>query len=204
MALQTKSESEGICMTEAEYLASEAHSEIRREYINGCAYAMAGATRNHISIAANVLGEFRNHLKGTPCEAVQSDLRVKVSKDYVYPDVVVDCNNTNKDGLTDTPVIIVEVLSKSTRKRDLTTKLIQYINLPSLQEYVLIEQDIVRVQVLRKKNGWKPEEYSLGDPITLESIELTLAVEDIYDRVDNNEINEFRQEKLALATLMPL
>ncbi|WP_394752582.1 Uma2 family endonuclease [Crenothrix sp.] len=191
-------------MTEAQYLASEPHSEIRREYIDGYAYAMAGATRNHISISANVLGELRNHLKGTPCEAVQSDLRVKVSKDYVYPDVLVDCNNTNKDGLTDAPVIIVEVLSKSTRKRDLTTKLIQYINLPSLLEYVLIEQDIVRVQVLRKKNDWKPEEYSLGDSITLDSIELTLAIEDIYERVDNNEINEFRQEQLALSALTPL
>ncbi len=199
MALQPKSESEGICMTEAEYLVSEPHSETKREYIDGRAYAMAGATRNHLRISANVLGEFRNHLKGTPCEAVQSDLKVKLSKDYVYPDVVVDCNNTNKDGLTDNPIIIVEVLSKSTRKRDLTIKLIQYINLPSLQECVLIEQDIVRVQVLRKKNAWKLEEYSLGDSITFESIELTLTVEDIYERVDNNEINEFRQEKLEVS-----
>jgi len=198
MALQPNVDSEGIEMTEAEYLSSEPDSEVRREYIDGRAYAMAGASTNHIRISANILGEFRSHLKGTPCEALQSDLKVKIAKNYVYPDVVVVCNNTNKDGLSDTPMIIVEVLSKSTRKRDLTTKLIQYINLPSLQEYVLIEQDIVFIRIFRKKNDWKPEEYYLGDPIIFEAIELTLMAEDIYDRVDNNEINEFRQEKLAL------
>ncbi|MEQ1638558.1 MAG: Uma2 family endonuclease [Methylococcales bacterium] len=202
MALQPKSESEGTAMTEAEYLGTEPDSEVRREYIDGRAYAMAGATRNHISISANILRKFGNHLEGTPCEAVQSDLKVKVAQNYLYPDIVVDCNNTNNDGLANAPLMIVEVLSTSTRKRDLTTKLLQYINLPSLQEYVLIEQDIVRIQVLRKKNNWKYEEYSLGDLITFEAIDLTLNVEDIYDRVNNNEVNEYRKAKLVQEPLV--
>ncbi|SJM95674.1 conserved hypothetical protein [Crenothrix polyspora] len=197
MALQPYAESIGISMTEAEYLASEPDSEVRHEYIVGRAYAMAGATTNHNRITANVLGELRNHLKGTPCEAFASDTRAKVTKDYYYPDVVVVCNHMEEKGITSTPMIIVEVLSQSTRKRDLTTKLLQYINLPSLQEYVLIEQDIVRIQVLRKRTDWKPEEYSLGDSITFESINLTLPSEEIYDRVDNKEINEFRQTKFV-------
>ncbi len=75
---------------------------------------------------------------------------------------------------------------------DTTTKLIRYVNLPSLQEYVLIEQDIVSVQVLRRNNAWKSEYFYLGDSVTFESIGLILSVEEIYDRVDNQEMNELR------------
>lgn len=94
------------------------------------------------------------------------------------------------------PVIIVEVLSKSTRRIDLTKKLIKYINLPSLLEYVLIEPEIVSIQVLRKNNHWMSEYYFLGDSVTFESIGLTLTVEEVYDRVDNQDMNEFREQTL--------
>jgi Uma2 family endonuclease len=100
------------------------------------------------------------------------------------------------DYFSTSPVLIVEVLSNSTRKRDLTTKLLQYINLPSVQEYVLIEQDIVSVQVLRRSNHWQSEYFFLGDSVTFESVDLTLTVEDVYDRVDNEDMNEFRQHPL--------
>ena len=182
-------------MTEAEYLEAELVSEIKHEYIDGQTYAMAGAGSNHNRIAVNVAGEFRNHLKGTPCETFMADLKVRLGQDYVYPNVMVDCNPQKSDNLfADSPVIIVEVLSKSTRKIDTTVKLIRYINLPSLQEYVLIEHDIVSVQVLRKANDWKTEYYYLGDRVTFSSIGLSLAVEEIYDRVENGELQEFRDQ----------
>ncbi|MDF1583063.1 MAG: Uma2 family endonuclease [Methyloprofundus sp.] len=73
---------------------------------------------------------------------------------------------------TETPSIIVEVLSKSTRRMDETTKLMSYINIPSVQEYVLIEQDIVDIQVLRRTEGWLPRHYFLGDEVLFESIDL--------------------------------
>ena len=60
----------------------------------------------------------------------------------------------------------------------------------------MIEQDFVQVQVLRKSTDWKYEFYFLGDSITFESIDLTLTVEEIYDRVNNDEMNEFRQQTL--------
>lgn len=184
----------GVFLTEAEYLASEPDSEIKREYIDGQVYAMAGAGYNHNCIAANILGEFRNHLKGTPCATFMADIKVRLGRDYVYPDVLVDCSKMAGDDLfSSAPVIIVEVLSRSTRKTDTTTKLIRYINLPSLQEYVLIEPDIVSVQVLRRANHWLSEYYFLGDDVTFTSIGLTLKVEDIYDRVDNRDINEYRE-----------
>ena len=88
--------------------------------------------------------------------------------------------------------MIVEVLSKSTRRLDLTTKLIQYLNIPSLEEYVLIEQDSACVQLLRRSNHWRPEFFFLGDSVTFSAIDLTLGVVAIYDRVDNDELNEFR------------
>lgn len=185
-------------LSEEEYLASEPQSPVKREYIDGQAYAMAGAGYNHNCIAANILGEFRNHLKGTPCASFMADIKVKIGRDYVYPDVVVDCSKMTGDAMFSTaPVIIVEVLSRSTRRTDTTTKLLRYINLPSLQEYVLIEQDIVSVQVLRRSNNWLSEYYFLGDEVHFASIGLSLKVEEIYDRVDNADINEFRQAALA-------
>lgn len=185
---------ENIYLSEEEYLATEPASEVKREYIDGQVYAMAGAGYNHNCISANMLRELGNHLKGTPCATFMADIKVRLGKDYVYPDVLVDCSKMSGDDYFSTsPVIIVEVLSRSTRKTDTTTKLIRYINLPSLQEYVLIEPDIVSVQVLRRSKHWMPEYFFLGDAVRFESIGLTLPVADIYDRVDNTDMNEFRQ-----------
>jgi Uma2 family endonuclease len=198
MALQSKLDTEVFCMSEADYLSSELNSEVKHEYINGRVCAMAGASHNHSRIAGNIFGEFRNYLKGKPCEAFMADTKVKAGQNYFYPDVMVDCNAlSGTNYYTETPMIVVEVLSKSTKKQDLTTKLVQYLNVPSLQEYVLIEQDSVAVQILRKRNHWQSEYYFLGDVVTFEAIGLTLSVEDIYGRVDNSEMNEFRQMQLA-------
>ena len=194
-----KKDYDSIYLTEEEYLATEVASEVKREFIDGQVYAMAGAGYNHNCISANVLREFNSHLKGTPCATFMSDMKVRLGKNYVYPDVVVDCDKmAGNDYFSTAPVIIVEVLSRSTRKMDTTVKLLRYINLPSLQEYVLIEPDIVSVQVLRKSNNWLSEYYFLGDLVTFESIGLTLMVEEIYDRVDNTDVNEFRQEQQLL------
>ncbi|MCQ8130638.1 Uma2 family endonuclease [Methylomonas rivi] len=185
---------ENIYLSEEEYLATEPASEVKREYIDGQVYAMAGASYNHNCISANMLRELGNHLKGTPCATFMADIKVRLGKDYVYPDLLVDCSKMSGDDYFSTsPVIIVEVLSRSTRKTDTTTKLIRYINLPSLQEYLLIEPDIVSVQVLRRSKHWMPEYSFLGDAVRFESIGLTLPVADVYDRVDNTDMNEFRQ-----------
>lgn len=184
---------ESIFLTEEEYLATETTSDIKREYIDGQVYAMAGAGYNHNCISVTIARKFANHLEGSPCATFMSDMKVRLGKDYVYPDVLVDCGKMSGDDyFSNSPVIIVEVLSKSTRKIDTTEKLIRYINLPSLQEYVLIEQDFVSVQVLRKSNHWQPEYYYLGDSVNFVAIGLTLTVEEIYDRVDNADMNEFR------------
>lgn len=191
-------------ISEEEYLASEQVSDIRHEYIGGQVYAMAGAGYNHNCIAANIMRKFGNHLEGTPCATFVADMKVRLGKDYVYPDVLVDCGKLSGDDyFANSPVIIVEVLSPSTRKTDTTTKLIRYINLPSVQEYVLVEQDFVSVQVLRRSQHWQPEYFYLGDAVTFAPIGLTLAVEEIYDRVDNKDMNEFRMQQSVLTADMP-
>jgi len=193
MALQKLHEE--IDLTEEEYLKSELTSDIRHEFIEGRIYAMAGAGYNHNCIAGNVFGNLRNYLRGKPCTPFMADMKVRLGKDYVYPDVVVDCSKmSGADTYSENPLLIVEVLSRSTRKTDATIKLLRYINLPSVQEYVMIESDFVSVQVLRRHNHWLSEYYFLGDSVTFESIGLTLKVEEIYDRVDNADMNEFRQE----------
>jgi Uma2 family endonuclease len=181
-------------VSENDYLQSEKSSAVKREYLDGRIYAMAGASHNHNFISGNVYRKFGNHLEGSHCAPFMSDTKVRIGKDYVYPDVLVDCGNlAGDDYFSTTPIIIVEVLSKATRKTDVTTKLLRYINLDSLQEYVLIEQDIVSVQVLRRSKHWLSEYYFLGDSVNFASINLTLRVEEIYDRVDNSDMREFRQ-----------
>ena len=179
-----------------EYLETELKRETKHELINGVVHAMAGASANHATIAFNIARKMGNHLEKTPCRIFVADMKVKVGSSLFYPDVLVDCEfDESQTYFTDSPVIIVEVLSKSTRRIDESTKLISYINIPSLQEYVLIEQDYVDIQVIRRSEGWLPRHYFLGDEITFESIDLSLAVEDIYSRVNNSDMIDFLASK---------
>ena len=92
---------------------------------------------------------------------------------------------------TESPIIIVEVLSKSTRRTDQTIKRTAYLQIPTLLEYVLIEQDIVDIEVVRKSEGWQSKHYFLGDSVHFDALGITLSVEEIYDRVDNEDMREW-------------
>ena len=172
------------------YLQGERSSEIRHEYIEGVAYAMAGASVNHNQITVNLLTSLMIHLRGKECRPFSSDLLVKTGKErYRYPDVVVVCNEQFLDEYsTDSPVLIVEVLSKGTRQRDRQEKRLEYLQLPSLMEYMLIEQDTVEVEVFRRSQGWQPSYYYWGDTVVLESVDLSITVTEIYERVRNEEV----------------
>ncbi len=179
-----------------DYLKEELNREIKHELIDGHVVAMTGTSANHQRISTNITRKFGNHLENKPCEPFSSDMKVKVGENFFYPDVLVDCNFDESEPYhTESPIIIVEVLSKSTRKRDETSKLISYLNILNLQEYVMIEQDYVDVEVLRRKDNWLPKHYFLGDEVTFESIELSLSVEEIYHRVNNEDMFEFLNMK---------
>ena len=181
-------------VSETEYLAGEKIAETKHEYIDGEVFAMAGASASHNRISLNVATLFNVHLDGKPCQPYMSDMKIKVSTKYFYPDVLVDCSGLADDShVTEKPTLIVEVLSKSTRRMDETTKRIAYTQIDSLLEYVLIEQDFVDIEIIRRRTGWQSERFYLGDSLTFESIALTLTVEDIYARVNNPELVEWRQ-----------
>ena len=175
-----------------EYLKDEIAREVKHELIDGQIYAMAGASANHDRISGTLYAEFKHHLKNLTCEPFGSDMKVKAGSKFFYPDVIVDCQfDESQPYYTKSPIIIVEVLSKSTRRIDETTKRFSYINIPSLEEYILIEQDIIDIEVIRRSEGWLSKHYFLGDKVHFKSIDLTLTVEEIYHRVQNEEMLEF-------------
>ena len=175
-----------------DYLAGEETADTKSEYIDGGIYAMSGASANHNRIAGNIHTAFNVHLKGKPCQPYSADMKVNIGSQYFYPDVMVDCSDLPGDcQVTQTPVIVVEVMSKSTRRMDETVKRLAYMQIPAVQEYLLIEQDFVDIEIVRRSNGWLPEHYYLGDEFTLNSIGLTLRVEDVYDRVQNSDMAEW-------------
>lgn len=175
-----------------EYLAGELISDIKHEYIDGEVYAMTGTSINHgriISVMMRLLG---NHLANTPCDVFAADIKVKAQNNFFYPDLIVDCQKLNGEVyVSEAPLIIVEVLSKSTRKQDQTLKRLAYQGLPSLQEYVLIEQDFVDIEICRRSNHWQSEHFYLGDQVYFSAIDLSLPVEQIYARVDNEDMQAF-------------
>ena len=191
-------------ITEEEYLKGELTSEIKHEYIDGYVYAMSGASKNHDRIALYLLRKFGNHLEKSPCEPFTSDMKVKVGTKYFYPDVTVVCDDkTQAEYYTESPAILVEVLSKSTRRRDEKLKRMIYQTIPTLQEYVLIEQDFVDVEVCRRSEGWVSNHFFLGDEVTFESIGLTVPVEEIYARVENEDVRMYFEEKQAVLAESP-
>jgi Uma2 family endonuclease len=184
-------------ITEQDYLGGELASDLKHEFIDGQVYAMTGTSDDHNRISVNVLSEFRQQLKGQPCEPFMADMKLKAAENIYYPDVMVICQPDDADTklVKHGPAIIVEVLSPSTRRTDLTIKKEAFLNLPSLQEYVVIEQASCQVLVFRRKDNWGASYYFLGDTIAFESIDVSLSVEEIYDRVVNDDMTAFLREK---------
>lgn len=101
-----------------------------------------------------------------------------------------------QNGYSEDALIIVEVLSKSTRRTDQTIKRLRYQGLANLQEYVLIEPEFVDVEICRRKNHWQSERYYMGDEVYFAAIDLTLTVEQIYARVINEDtVNDYEEQE---------
>lgn len=182
--------------TVEEYLAFERKSEEKHEYSGGKIIAMAGASREHNLIGTNIGTEIRFRLKGKPCETYISDMRVRVkSNRYCYPDVVIACDkpqfaDDDFDILLN-PVIVVEILSASTKFRDKTEKLEEYRKIDSLKECLLIEQSKIFIEhyIKQTPNQWLLRIYENADEIlNLESIGCEIPLSDIYLQVEFGEI----------------
>jgi len=185
-----------------DFLAGEPASEVKHEYVDGRIFTMAGAKANHNRITRNLSALLWNTLADKPCEPFSSDMLLQTAENqYRYPDVMVVCDTdeANDDYVRGNPTLIVEVLSKSTRRLDKTEKRNEYIALPSLQEYILIEQDIAEIEVQRRSNQWQSEYFYLGQDILLESVGVTVSVEEIYQRVDNGDMESYLKKKTQAA-----
>ncbi|MGE5659108.1 MAG: Uma2 family endonuclease [Actinomycetota bacterium] len=176
-------------MTPEEYLEWEAKQELRHEYIDGEIIAMTGGSLPHNDIALNFYTALRPHLRQKGCRVNVSDVKVQANQDsrYFYPDLVVSCHpdDLKSRQFINYPKVIVEVLSPSTASYDRTKKLRYYRQIPSLQEYVLVDSEEIAVEVYHRGEGkmWHYYEYEDGDAIALESIEFECAIELLYEGV---------------------
>jgi Uma2 family endonuclease len=134
----------------AEYLELERKAERKSEYFQGEMFAMAPVNQRHGLIVTNLAGELSQQLKAKPCSVYSSNLRLRANGLYTYPDVMVICSEVQcADDQEDTllnPNLIVEVLSDSTRDYDRGRKFQHYRTLPSLREYLTIDQDAPHVE----------------------------------------------------------
>ena len=177
-------------LTVDDYLKFEQDGEVRHEYVAGHIYAMAGASEEHNLIVINLVSILRPHLRESSCRAFVSDMKVKVklpSADiFYYPDLLVTCDRTdNERYFKSNPSLIVEVLSDSTETTDRREKRLNYQTLSSLQEYILISQNAIEVEVYRKdqQGNWTVESLGKGDNLQLNSVGLNLTMAAIYEDI---------------------
>lgn len=181
-------------LTPDEYLAVERRNEYKSEYIDGEMVAMTGASRRHNVITFNVVKALGRQLEGRPCEGYANDMRVKIAPGreyaYTYPDVVVVCGEPRfEDGHLDTllnPTVLIEVLSESTERYDRGKKFSFYRTIESLAEYVLVAQDEYGIeQYTRQPDGrWMLSDHrSLADVVELVSIQCSLALREVYEKL---------------------
>jgi Uma2 family endonuclease len=176
-------------LTEEEYLAGEAVSQVRHEYLGGVVYAMAGATENHNFLSQNISSGLRSHLRGGPCRVFIVDMRArldtKIPPNYYYPDVMVACDPRDKNPIfKQFPKIIVEVLSEATERIDRGEKFSNYIQIPTLEEYVLVAQDYMEVTVFARARNWEPEIVRFSEQLLeLRSIQFSMKLGEVYEGV---------------------
>ena len=179
--------------TSDEYFEFELDSDIRHEYINGEIIPMTGGTPEHNEIASILNAALRVSLKGQPYSIFVSDQRLWIPNRnlHTYPDVmVVPRPLERKLGRTDTiinPIMIAEVLSKSTKSYDRDEKFSAYRTIPTFQEYLLIDQYTIHVEQYSKtsSNQWLFTEYNNAESaISLASISFEIRLADLYESIE--------------------
>jgi len=172
-----------------EYLEGERSAEVRHEYVDGHVYAMAGASDDHNRIAGNIFAELRERLRGHRCEPFINDMKVKIppafADVYYYPDVLVACDPTdNARFFRERPTVLIEVLSTETERTDRREKAIAYRQIPTVEAYVLVEQERMAATILRRTEpGWQSHVIEgPGSILKLPGIGVEIPLERIYER----------------------
>jgi Uma2 family endonuclease len=189
--------------TPQEYLRLEREANYKSEYFKGEIFAMAGASFNHNIVNENCSVLIGSYLRKKPCQSFSRDMKLHIPANtlYTYPDLMVVCGDKKfVDGEKDiimNPVIIIEILSKTTEAYDRGDKFALYRSIPSLREYVVISSTSIRAEVMRKENElglWflASEADTLEGSIQIKNIDLELSLSDIYEETEgiiNTEIS---------------
>jgi Uma2 family endonuclease len=185
--------------TPEEYLALEETAEYKSEYHNGEIIPMTGGTTNHNKIALNFSANFKFAVRGQDYEIYMGDVRLSLPRyrRYVYPDIMVIQGKPVYEGAGTTtvtnPLLIVEVLSKSTSNYDKGDKFQYYRSIPELREYVMIDQYAYHVEQFAKnyEGKWFLSELESADAVlSLASVDFQIPLSDIYERVNFDESGE--------------
>ncbi|MGY6275925.1 Uma2 family endonuclease [Methylomonas sp. MgM2] len=180
---------ERLSMTADDFLAWEATQTEKHEFVSGEAFAMVGARQNHVVVSLNIAAALKQRLRGTPCRAYISDLklRVETADAFFYPDVMVSCHpdDLKSQQYISHPTLIVEVLSESTAAYDRGGKFAAYRGLESLQEYVIVDIDSRRVECFRRtsNNEWLLHDYHGEVSCEFQSLDIGLALADIFEDI---------------------
>jgi Uma2 family endonuclease len=170
-----------------DYLAFEDSATERHELIDGMIFAMAGGTDVHHLIAGNLFLHIAGPLLGR-CQVFQGGMKLRVDhqsdSDGYYPDIMVSCSPADRERLfRKEPTLLIEVMSPSTARLDRGEKKLNYLQIPSLLEYVLVAQDIPKVEVMRRSNAWITQELFPGDTLELDSVGLKIPLASIYQTI---------------------
>ena len=180
-------------ITPEEYLDRERKAETRSEYFRGEIFAMAGASLRHTIIVGNLFAALHQLLRNKACSVASHDLRIAVTSDglFTYPDIAVVCGPPafidNRQDTVTNPIVIIEVLSESTKDYDRGQKFESYRTLPSLMEYLTVAQDKIHVEhyVRQADQRWILTEYrDANATVTLPSVDAQRSIADMYEKVD--------------------
>jgi Uma2 family endonuclease len=192
--------------TPEEYLALEEAAIDKSEYHDGEIIPMTGGTTNHNKLALNFCRKFPLTINGQDYEIFINDVRLWISQNrrYFYPDIMViqgqPIYQGNNQTVVTNPLLIIEVLSNSTKDYDRGGKFLAYRSIPEFREYILIDQYSYHIeQFAKNSNGkWVLTEYDSEESIlTLESVEFQIPLKEIYERINfevkDAEVNEPRE-----------
>ncbi|HEY6408927.1 MAG TPA: Uma2 family endonuclease [Ktedonobacteraceae bacterium] len=190
--------SDGLYMTVEQYLALDESSDARYEYLDGYVYLLrppssayddqavdiAGGSIAHAALCARLVSLLDQALPDGPCMVYTSDARMRVAeRQYFYPDVTV-ASGEQAGTMLANPVVVIEVVSPTTEKRDRRAKFKAYKALPSVQEYVLIGSEYQAIEVHRREgNFWRQYHYREGDLVELKSLDVSFPFDAVYRRI---------------------
>ena len=176
------------------YLAWEPQQETRYEYVHGEILAMTGGTIPHNDIAINLLTILLPQVRAQGCRLNMADVKLQIDTSglYYYPDLIVSCDPRDRNArkFIQFPKLIVEVLSPGTADKDRGDKFRDYQTIPTLQEYVLINSEKISAECYRRGEGrmWLYYPYATGDVIALESLGISLTIDQLYIGINFDEL----------------